>query len=168
MKRPSSTSARTGRAPEQVAAIEAYYKAQGMFGMPQAGDIDYSEMVELDLASDRAQRCPARSARRTASNSRTSRRKFDELLSEAVAENGYGKRRGRARPTCTRRSQPASTSAHGDVLIAAITSCTNTSNPERDARGRPAREESSRSGPEGAPAREDVAGARARASSPST
>ena len=41
----------TGREPEQVAAIEAYYKVQGLFGMPKPGDIDYSQIVELDLGS---------------------------------------------------------------------------------------------------------------------
>ena len=45
----------TGRTDEQVAAIETYFKAQGMFGMPKLGDIDYSEIIELDLDQHRAQ-----------------------------------------------------------------------------------------------------------------
>ncbi|HEY3565223.1 MAG TPA: aconitase family protein, partial [Casimicrobiaceae bacterium] len=41
----------TGRTAGQVAALEAYFKAQGLFGIPKAGDIEYSETVELDLAT---------------------------------------------------------------------------------------------------------------------
>src|SRR5688572_30189335 len=41
----------TGRTREQVEAFEAYFKAQGLFGIPKAGDIDYSEVLELDLGS---------------------------------------------------------------------------------------------------------------------
>src|SRR5437762_9051 len=39
----------TGRTREQLAAIEAYFKAQGLFGVPLAGEIDYSQVVKLDL-----------------------------------------------------------------------------------------------------------------------
>src|SRR4051812_23702841 len=41
----------TGRTAEQVAAFEAYFKAQGLFGIPRAGDIEYSETYELDLST---------------------------------------------------------------------------------------------------------------------
>ena len=40
----------TGRTDEQVSAFREYFKAQGLFGMPKAGDIQYSQMLELDLA----------------------------------------------------------------------------------------------------------------------
>ena len=40
----------TGRG-DAALAVKAYYEAQGMFGMPKKGDIDYSDVVELDLAS---------------------------------------------------------------------------------------------------------------------
>ena len=46
---------------------KAYYKAQGMFGMPKKGEIDYSEVVELDLVDASSPPSPARAARTTAS-----------------------------------------------------------------------------------------------------
>ena len=45
----------TGREPEQVAAIEAYFKAQGMFGMPKPGEIDYSAAHRTRPRQHRAQ-----------------------------------------------------------------------------------------------------------------
>ena len=71
MHAPSSTSAGTGRDRSEVAAFEAYFKAQGLFGMPSAGDIDYTDVVKLDLDHGGAEPGRARSARRTASTSRT-------------------------------------------------------------------------------------------------
>src|ERR1700685_3169427 len=41
----------TGRSPESVAAYEAYYRAQGLWGIPKKGDIDYSQDIDLDLGS---------------------------------------------------------------------------------------------------------------------
>ena len=41
----------TGRSPEHVALYETYYKAQGLWGMPQKGQIDYSQDIEVDLGS---------------------------------------------------------------------------------------------------------------------
>src|SRR5438477_6310758 len=39
----------TGRAADQVAFIEAYFKAQALYGIPKAGEIDYSQVLEMDL-----------------------------------------------------------------------------------------------------------------------
>src|SRR5690348_1675888 len=41
----------TGRTAEEISAFLAYFKAQGLFGMPKSGDIDYSKVVELDLST---------------------------------------------------------------------------------------------------------------------
>jgi aconitate hydratase len=41
----------TGRTKEEVERFEAYYKAQGLFGMPAPGDIDYTKIVKLDLGT---------------------------------------------------------------------------------------------------------------------
>ncbi len=117
----------TGREPEQVAAIEAYYKAQNLFGMPKAGEIDYSELVNLDL--DSVVPClsgPKRPQDRV--NLPDLGRGFDALFSAPTDKNGY------ARPAddLTRRVDSGHAEfdvGHGDVLIASITSCTNTSNP---------------------------------------
>ena len=117
----------TGREPEQVAAIEAYFRAQGMFGMPKAGDIDYSEVISLDLGSIVPSLSgPKRPQDRV--NLPDLGRGFDTLFSAPTEKNGY------ARPAADLlRREPSGHAAfdvgHGDVLISSITSCTNTSNP---------------------------------------
>ncbi len=116
----------TGREPEQVAAIEAYFRAQNMFGMPKPGEIDYSQIVELDLGSI----VPCLSGPKRPQD-RVSLpdlgRDFDKLFSAPTDKNGY------ARPAADLNRREATGHAfdvgHGDVLIASITSCTNTSNP---------------------------------------
>ncbi len=116
----------TGREPEQVAAIEEYFKAQGMFGMPKANEIDYSQTVELDL--DSIVPClsgPKRPQDRVSLPDLGSN--FDMLFSAPTDKNGY------ARPAADLNRREATGHdfdvGHGDVLIASITSCTNTSNP---------------------------------------
>ncbi len=117
----------TGREPEQVAAIEAYYKVQGLFGMPKPGDIDYSQIVELDLGSIVPSLSgPKRPQDRV--NLPDLGRGFDALFSAPTDKNGY------ARPADDLNRRVPSGHAefdvgHGDVLISSITSCTNTSNP---------------------------------------
>ncbi|HWS71436.1 MAG TPA: aconitase family protein, partial [Thermoanaerobaculia bacterium] len=44
----------TGRTEEQIAAVRNYYTAQGLFGIPRKGEIEYTKVLELDLASVRA------------------------------------------------------------------------------------------------------------------
>jgi aconitate hydratase len=117
----------TGRTDEEVDAFQSYFKAQGLYGIPQAGDIDYSNVVELDLASivpslagpKRPQdRVPLSSMRDT----------FNTLFSKPVAENGFNQPAEKL-PLRVPTSKEGVTLGNGDVLIAAITSCTNTSNP---------------------------------------
>jgi aconitate hydratase len=52
-RRPSTISRQPGRTDDEIDAFTAYFKAQGLFGIPRAGDIDYSKTVTLDLASVR-------------------------------------------------------------------------------------------------------------------
>jgi aconitate hydratase len=117
----------TGRTPDQVSAIEEYYKAQGMFGMPKAGEIDYSEIIPLDLNSVVPSLSgPKRPQDRV--NLPDLGRNFDALFSAPPEKNGYG------RPAADlERRVPSGHDGfdvgHGDVLISSITSCTNTSNP---------------------------------------
>lgn len=161
----------TGRSEELCRTVENYYKAQGLYGIPDNGVCDYSEQIELDLASivpavagprrpqDRID-VPALGA------------KFNELFTTPVADGGFGlspEQRDVAIPvkmeepagfavgsllepvkpgsemnkvemTTNRPTsdcipaedafEPIKTDLrHGEVLIAAITSCTNTSNP---------------------------------------
>ena len=80
----------TGRTDEQCSAFENYFRAQGMFGMPRKGEIDYSVDLELDLATcNRAS--PVRSGRRTESICRSSEAYFDHCFSKPIPEGGYGK-----------------------------------------------------------------------------
>jgi len=163
----------TGRTDEEVDALSAYFKAQGLYGIPQAGQIDYSSVVELDLASiEPSLAGPKRPQDRVALSAM--RETFNTLFSKPVAENGFnqpaaelgkhyvtampdrssavcvpvsgGGKQDNAKyrtemamadehPTPAVRCETADEMlppieiGHGDVLIAAITSCTNTSNP---------------------------------------
>ncbi|MFZ9724110.1 MAG: aconitate hydratase AcnA, partial [Burkholderiaceae bacterium] len=115
----------TGRTAEEVDAFEAYFKAQGLFGIPKSGDINYTKVVSLDLASIRPSLAgPKRPQDRIELSAMKS--SFAELFSKPVAENGFSK----PASELGKRVKAGSTElGHGDVLIAAITSCTNTSNP---------------------------------------
>jgi aconitate hydratase len=165
----------TGRSAEAIAAFEGYFRAQGLFGVPAAGEIDYSQVVRLDLGTVTPSLAgPKRPQDRieigqVATNFRT-------LFSKPIAENGFNQapellltrhllgRGGESAdpkvpanpptppaaprsvmemegnkptlaaaqheaPTPVRHDAEDITIGNGDVLIAAITSCTNTSNP---------------------------------------
>jgi aconitate hydratase len=161
----------TGRTKDEIAAFEAYFKAQQLFGVPQRGEIDYSSVVSLDLGTVAPSLAgPKRPQDRIEITHLSS--KFKELFSAPIADNGFNQpadrllRRWRIGPengetapndppvppgaprnvaemeanTPTREVAAADapelplpdasvTIGNGDVLIAAITSCTNTSNP---------------------------------------
>ncbi|MBI4206893.1 MAG: aconitate hydratase AcnA [Betaproteobacteria bacterium] len=117
----------TGRDPELVDAIESYYRAQAMFGIPRKGEIDYTQVLELDLASVVPSVAgPKRPQDRI--DLPDIKARFAELFAQPVAEGGYGKAgNGLGKRVAT--THAGGDVGHGDVLIAAITSCTNTSNP---------------------------------------
>ncbi|BCL75246.1 aconitate hydratase [Jeongeupia sp. HS-3] len=156
----------TGRLDREIEAFEAYFRAQQLFGVPKAGEIDYSKTLTLDLASIVPSLAgPKRPQDRIALPAM--RETFDALFSKPVAENGFGKPAAelhtrvpveQASSCGTVDNQRLDSSGltrnviemadnrpapghlderhdsgidlgHGDVLIAAITSCTNTSNP---------------------------------------
>jgi aconitate hydratase len=155
----------TGRTKDEIAAFEAYFKAQGLFGVPKAGQIDFTKTLTLDLATVAPSLAgPKRPQDRIEIGN--VKKQFTALFSRPVAENGFnqpaarlqqrfplprgaGQAEGRARETplgAARdleemiESRPLTKPARehdvhdvaiadGDVLIAAITSCTNTSNP---------------------------------------
>ncbi|RXK56573.1 aconitate hydratase AcnA [Oleiharenicola lentus] len=116
----------TGRDEKHVATYEAYYKAQGLWGIPQKGQIDYSQVVELDLGTVVPSVAgPKRPQDRIELNKLKDN--FVGSFSKPVTENGFGKK---AEEFSTVKADIAGTKiGHGSVLIAAITSCTNTSNP---------------------------------------
>jgi aconitate hydratase len=120
----------TGRSPSVVEATRNYYKAQGLFGIPRKGEIAYSAEVELDLSQvEPAVAGPKRPQDRIVLGDLKSR--FTDLFEKPVSENGYGHSVNElaARFEVANGSDHSSNVGHGDVLIAAITSCTNTSNP---------------------------------------
>jgi aconitate hydratase len=120
----------TGRSKEHCQLYENYYKAQGLWGIPQKGQIEYSQLVELDLASVRPSVAgPKRPQDRIELGNL--RREFFNAIQRPVAENGFGKSRqvfGKS-VKVEMASKKKANIGTGSVVIAAITSCTNTSNP---------------------------------------
>src|SRR5512137_2371499 len=117
----------TGRAPEQIALVEAYAKAQGMWRTNGMREADYTDVLELDLATvepslagpKRPQdRVPLRSSKEIY------RKHLAKMSDERKQKNPAATGRGSA--TTAGKSYDVK---DGDVLVAAITSCTNTSNP---------------------------------------
>jgi aconitate hydratase len=136
--------ARTGRTAEEVEAFAEYFKAQGLFGMPRAGEIAYTRTLQLDLRTvEPSLAGPKRPQDRIAL--KAMKAQFESLLAAPREQNGYGldaqaraKRvpvtlplahAGRLEGDAPSDKTLETTVGHGDVLIAAITSCTNTSNP---------------------------------------
>ena len=110
----------TARPEQQIAAAEAYYKLQGCFGPVKPGEVDYSQVLTLDLSAIEPNVAgPKRPQDRISLADLKSR--FETLVKAPVAEGGYGKAEGGRRKV--------EGAQDGDVVIAAITSCTNTSNP---------------------------------------
>jgi aconitate hydratase len=110
----------TGRSEEQIALVEAYCREQGLFHDANTPEAEYSELLALDLAAVESSLAgPKRPQDRVALSS--AKESFDKALpslirtSKTVAANGNGNGNGHLH--------------HGSVVIAAITSCTNTSNP---------------------------------------
>jgi aconitate hydratase len=131
----------TGRTAAEVRAVEAYHRAQGLFGIPRPGQVDYSQELTLDLATvEPSVAGPKRPQDRVALKALKGR--FTTLLQQP-GPDGFGQpAAGRslrhpavevagAAPAPGGHAAPTAelSLGHGDVVIAAITSCTNTSNP---------------------------------------
>lgn len=120
----------TGRDESVCNACEKYLKAQGLWGIPKLGQVDYSQVVELDLSTVTPSVAgPKRPQDRI--ELPNLRREFFNALQRPVTENGFGKSRaefGKSFKVRTARGR-AGRVGTGSVLIASITSCTNTSNP---------------------------------------
>ena len=111
----------TGRSEEQITLVEAYCREQGLFHEEKTPEAEYSELLSLDLASvepslagpkrpqDRVPLSQARQSFEQALPSLMKPGKAAEKMAETVSGNGH--------------------LHNGSVVIAAITSCTNTSNP---------------------------------------
>jgi aconitate hydratase len=127
----------TGRTDEVCERFENYFKAQGLFGMPKKGEIDYSIDIDLDLADVRPSVSgPKRPQDRI--NLGELGETFRGLFLKPLTEGGYGKSQESLEKKTYVSMNGAGHSGNGaksgdigngSVLIAAITSCTNTSNP---------------------------------------
>jgi aconitate hydratase len=121
----------TGRSEEHISLYESYYKAQGLWGMPAKGDIDYSESLELDLGTVVPSLAgPKRPQDRI--ELQNIKGEFTKAFGKPVTENGFGKKAeefSTVKAEVSVDGRGSGTIGHGSVLIAAITSCTNTSNP---------------------------------------
>ncbi|HEY8244742.1 MAG TPA: aconitate hydratase AcnA, partial [Casimicrobiaceae bacterium] len=116
----------TGRTEDEIERFQAYFKAQGLWGVPRTGDIDYTTVLTLDLTTIKTSLAgPKRPQDRIEMPALKST--FTSLFSKPVVENGFAKKAADLASRVT--TTDGYDVGNGDVLIAAITSCTNTSNP---------------------------------------
>jgi aconitate hydratase len=119
----------TGRSDEEVDRVERYAKEQGIFRTGQTPDPEFSETLELDLGDvETSLAGPKRPQDRIPlSKMKTT---FAQSLVAPVKERGFGLSPEQISRTATVGTNGDSARiGHGAVVIAAITSCTNTSNP---------------------------------------
>ncbi len=118
---------KTGRSDAQIDLVERYFKEQGMFRTDSSPDPEYTDVLELDLSTvepslagpKRPQdRIPMKELKKT----------WQGLMTKTVKEGGYDLA-GKTETVAKIENGYKSDLRHGDVVIAAITSCTNTSNP---------------------------------------
>jgi len=116
----------TGRSKAEIEAFESFFKAQHLFGVPREGEIDYTQVVTLDLGSVAPSLAgPKRPQDRIEIGDVKSN--FAELFAKPTTENGFNKKPEEL--AAVYETSDGVKLHNGDVLIAAITSCTNTSNP---------------------------------------
>ena len=135
----------TGRTPDQLALVEAYARTQGLFRDKEAAEPEYSDLLELDISTvepslagpKRPQdRLPLRQAK--SGFARALQTLMDERTTAARSQPGYSDSNDES-TTKTADAAPKGVTVEqageefqlkdGAVVIAAITSCTNTSNP---------------------------------------
>ena len=114
----------TGRDPQHIALVEAYAREQGLFATADHDQVRYSEQLELDISTiEPSLAGPRRPQDRVAL--RVIKPEFDRALHSLKADRGLS---DSAAVTAEIDGQPVILN-DGAVVIAAITSCTNTSNP---------------------------------------
>jgi len=115
----------TGRTADEIAALKAYFQAQGMYGVPDARSINYTQLITLDLSTVTPSLAgPKRPQDRIELGD--VKNTFTRLYSEQSA-TGFNQPPEKLHETFT--TSAGTQVRNGDILIAAITSCTNTSNP---------------------------------------
>ncbi len=120
---------RTGRSEELVQLVERYNKEQGLFRDASMSNIIYSKSLRLDISTvEPSLAGPKRPQDRVPL--KTVKRSFGDALTAPIAQRGFGLTGEQLGATATVQDTAQSTEiGHGSVVIAAITSCTNTSNP---------------------------------------
>lgn len=118
----------TGRSEEQVALVESYMREQGLFRTDDMEDPLFTEVLELDLGDvETSLAGPKRP------QDRISLPRMKETFKNSLTSNdptmGFNLAQEQLASTGTFRNGQELKMKHGDVVIAAITSCTNTSNP---------------------------------------
>ena len=120
---------RTGRSDHQVQLVERYTKEQGLFRSPSDAPLSFSKVLSLDLAT--IEPClsgPKRPQDRIALSAMQS--SFQEVLSAPTSKRGFELSEEVLQRQSTIKDNGSSYQiGHGAVVLAAITSCTNTSNP---------------------------------------
>ena len=121
--------ANTGRNPEAIDLVERYCKEQGLFHTEETPDPVFSDIIELDMSTVQPSLAgPKRPQDRVPLSDMKER--WDGMLSAPVGAQGFGLESGDLDNRASVSFKGADfTLKHGDVVIAAITSCTNTSNP---------------------------------------
>ena len=119
----------TGRSEEHVAITEAYCKEQGLFWTKDKPEPVYSDVMEIDMGKVVPSMAgPKRPQDRVAL--RDMKKGFSNVLTAPTAERGFGLKQENVAKSVQVHMDGTSFELHnGSVVIAAITSCTNTSNP---------------------------------------
>lgn len=123
----------TGRLPDEVAAVEAYCKAQGMYRTDDTPDPEFVDTLELDLSVvEPALAGPKRPQDRI--NLSDMKSEWQDSLERPVGPSGHGLSADKLAASSSNKIERHGethdfTLKHGDVVLSAITSCTNTSNP---------------------------------------
>ena len=117
----------TGRDESHIELVREYYRSQGLFGIPKAGSIDYTQTIDLDIGT--VVPCvsgPKRPQDRI--DLPKIKDTFNALFTAPKEKQGFGKEAA-SRGDSASVGSTGRRLSHGSVVIAAITSCTNTSNP---------------------------------------
>jgi aconitate hydratase len=119
----------TNREPALVELVEAYARAQGLFRTDDMADPEYTDTLHLDLSTvEPSMAGPKRPQDRVLL--KDMKANFEKALGTPVTERGFGLDEDAVeREAIVRENGHSTKVGHGVVVIAAITSCTNTSNP---------------------------------------
>jgi aconitate hydratase len=120
----------TGRSESQIALVEEYYKAQGMFRTDDSVEPIFSKTFELDLTTiEPSIAGPKRPQDRI--NLKDMKKSYSQAITAPVDKGGYGLEESKVKNEAEIKYKDGAVEKlkTGDVVIAAITSCTNTSNP---------------------------------------